>query len=177
MKTFLGIKIIDNAINNCKSIIDEIESSDNWSKSTVVGNNKENYRTSSTLFIPFLSFNNSENINNMNKKVWESIDIYAKEWDFSFSNVQDVSIQKYEIGQKYGLHSDAGSIHSNRIVSALLYLNTVKEGGETYFPHTENKIKPIEGRLVIFPSNYIYSHEALPPISGIKYAAAYWATI
>lgn len=170
-----AIKIIDNAINNCSTIINWLESQDDWKKSSTVGSTMEKKRTSSTIFVPFLSYKNPSFIYDMNKIVWEQLDIYAKDWDFSFNSIENVSIQRYEIDQYYSLHSDAPGNVGYRIVSALVYLNTVDEGGETNFPYANQKIKPVEGRLAIFPSNYVYAHEALAPVSGVKYAAAFWA--
>lgn len=170
----VGITIIDNLISNCKEIINEIDESNHWSRSKTMENNITDYRTSYTTFVPLLSFNNSEAIHQMNKKVWEQLDIYAKKWNFSFFEIEDISIQKYQVGQKYDVHSDDGP-NVRRTVSALLYLNTVKDGGTTFFPHFDFEVNAIEGRLIVFPSNYIYAHEAKPPISDVKYAAAYWA--
>jgi prolyl 4-hydroxylase len=110
----------------------------------------------------------------MNEIVWRSFDEYAKQWDFPFVDIENVSVQRYEPAQKYDVHTDAGP-GLPRVCSALVYLNTVEFGGETYFPHFDYKVTPVEGTLVIFPSNYVYAHAALPPKTEVKYAAAYWA--
>jgi hypothetical protein len=170
-----AIQVIDNYIFKCDEIISWLDDGE-WMNSVVGTGEISPIRTSMTRYVPFLSYSNPDTIQQMNKTVWNALDEYAKKWNFSFSYVEDVSIQRYQIGQKYNLHSDAGESHSNRVVSAIVYLNTVKKGGETSFPYVETAINPVEGRLAIFPANYVYAHEALPPISEIKYAAAYWAT-
>tara|TARA_Y200000002_G_scaffold274945_1_gene229230 strand:- start:1288 stop:1992 length:705 start_codon:yes stop_codon:yes gene_type:complete len=38
----------------------------------------------------------------------------------------------------------------NRIITALIYLNDVKEGGNTYFPKLDIRIKPEQGKLLLF---------------------------
>lgn len=83
------------------------------------------------------------------------------------------NLLKYSGGQEYKEHSD-GSSASGRCVSAILYLNEDFEGGELEFPRFNVKIKPKPGMLVLFPSNYAYSHIAHPVTSGTKYAIVTW---
>lgn len=175
-----GFTIIDNVFDKCNEVIEWINKENNWAKSAQedgFGNfmTLEN-RTSDTIYLPILSFINPSVIFDMNKVVWNHLNKYAINWKFQFSNIENVSIQRYSVEDKqfYGYHWDGGP-KSGRIVSCLLYLNTVDEGGETYFPHFDLSIKPVQGRLAIFPSTYSYGHEAKPPISNMKYAAAYWA--
>lgn len=170
-----GIKIIDDCIKNSEKIINYLNNNYQWQQSMTFGDNPvSEKRTSKTIFIPMLSWKNDEIIHEMNKKIYNEFDKYAIDYRFSFSEIEDVSIQKYDSGDYYKPHTDAGP-GVPRIVSALLYLNTVKNGGETHFVHFKYKISPVAGRLVIFPSNYAYQHEALPPKNEIKIAAAYWA--
>lgn len=175
MKNPMGFEIINNAIDNSEEIISWMQEQPGWSRSTINSQVESDVRTSDTLPIPLLSFNNPSFIHNMNQIVWKAMDQYAKQWDFNFTEVENVSVQRYYASQNqhYGYHSDAGpGLH--RILSALLYLNDV-DGGETYFPHFDFAISPEAGKLVLFPSNFIYGHEARPPRSGVKFAAAYWA--
>lgn len=176
MNSPLGIQVIDNAILNCDEIIKHLDSLNNWQPSFVIGNSGtlDKARTSETTFVPMLSWNNDPIIHEMNRVVWQSIDNYAQEHDFSFTGIEDVSIQRYQIGDFYKAHTDH-DISNPRIVSAVAYLNTVEIGGETRFTRFDYKVKPVAGRIAIFPANYIYAHEALAPVSGVKVAAAYWA--
>lgn len=169
-----GFQIIDNAVKDCPEIIAWLEAEQEFKRSEIVNQVISDIRTSTTAGVPFLDFKNPPCIHEMNRVVWLALDEYAKYYDFGFTGVEALSIQKYQPGQEYKVHSDAG-IDMPRVVSALVYLNTVEEGGETYFPHFDVKITPIEGRLVIFPSSYPYAHAALPPTKGVKYAAAFWA--
>lgn len=171
----VGVRVYDNAINNCEDIVKWCDNKI-WQQSIVSIDRiiDADTRKSKTIFIPFFSYSNDDIIHNMNKKVWTLFDEYAKDWDFTFSGVQDASVQKYDIGDFYKLHTDSGPGMS-RIVSAVVYLNTVKKGGRTIFPHIDISVEPVEGRIVIFPSDYIYAHEAEAPESNTKYAAAYWA--
>ena len=74
---------------------------------------------------------------------------------------------------EYKKHYDGGTI-LGRAISAICYLNDDYEGGEIEFPNFKIKIKPESGMLILFPSNYAYSHIAHPVTSGTKYAIVTW---
>lgn len=80
---------------------------------------------------------------------------------------------KYQTGEEYGQHYDGGT-DLGRAVSALVYLNDDYEGGEIEFPNFGIKIKPQAGMLILFPSNYAYSHIAHPVTGGTKYCLVTW---
>ncbi len=61
-----------------------------------------------------------------------------------------------------------------RFVSAVLYLNTVSEGGETEFRYQNRKVQAQEGTLVFFPSGWTHIHRGCPPRSGPKYVLVTW---
>lgn len=84
------------------------------------------------------------------------------------------SILKYENGTMYKQHHDCGPMHSNRVVSMLAYLNDDFVGGELEFPYIGIKYKPSAGDVVLFPSNYTFSHIAHPVSEGTKYAVVSW---
>ena len=48
-----------------------------------------------------------------------------------------------------------------RLATFLLYLNTLKKGGETVFPLQEAKVCPETGKVVIFPPTHTHPHEVL----------------
>jgi len=83
------------------------------------------------------------------------------------------SLLRYRGGQEYKAHYD-GTSSIARIISALVYLNDDYEGGELEFPNFGIKIKPEPGMLILFPSNFAYSHIAHPVLSGTKYALVTW---
>ena len=105
---------------------------------------------------------------------------------------ETMQAQKYEIGEYYKEHYDFFSPFNHefktycewmgqRTWTTMIYLNDVKEGGETYFKYLNLKIKPKKGLLIGwnnlylngFP-NYKTMHEALPPIKGEKYIITKW---
>jgi hypothetical protein len=64
--------------------------------------------------------------------------------------------------------------YARRMGVYLLYLNDVEEGGETEFLYLGKRIQPKQGRLLIFPPNFPWSHRGNPPLSGSKYIMTGW---
>ena len=83
--------------------------------------------------------------------------------DFGIS--EGYNLLWYKPGQAYHVvHADrhpTGKL-SRRYLTLILYLNTVDQGGETEFPHQGLKIKPVEGRCIIHPADWTYSHKSHP---------------
>ncbi len=90
------------------------------------------------------------NINNL--KYWEA---------FNFI--------KYGPGQHFKEHHDHGYSY-NCTLSLVGYPNDDYEGGELYFRLQNIKVKADAGDLFIFPSNFMYPHQAMPVHSGTKYS-------
>ena len=86
---------------------------------------------------------------------------------------EDYQLLKYTGGEEYRQHYDGGT-GVGRAISGLAYLNSDYEGGELEFPHHGVKIKPEAGMVILFPSNYAYSHIAHPVTNGTKYAMVTW---
>ena len=109
-------------------------------------------------------------------------------------NAESYQVVYYNTTQKYDQHYDA--YHKNdtdkskrclrqggqRVITALVYLNDVEEGGHTSFPNLNIKVKPEKGKLVVFHNCYpgttnvhINSlHAGTAPTKGEKYAFNLW---
>jgi Rps23 Pro-64 3,4-dihydroxylase Tpa1-like proline 4-hydroxylase len=85
-------------------------------------------------------------------------------------------IQRYLPGEYYHWHIDGGSHEfSQRQLVALWYLNDVEgPGGETEFLYQGVKVKPEQGKLVLFPPFWTHEHRAVELQNGIKYIATTW---
>lgn len=174
------IEVYDSVITNHKELIDLAESLNNWQESGIYSDadalepkiNKE-IRSSVALPLNQFSYEVEQDFYDMCKVVWHYCDRYAQKNKVSFYSTEPAQILKYSPGQHYDAHIDSGT-NVPRVISALLYLNDVEEGGETEFVKFDINIKPRAGRLVIFPSNYPYEHAAKPPKSGNKYVAVFW---
>jgi len=172
-----SIKVIPNAIDYSDEIISVAKSApkEAWRDSAVGGQAEYNnsIRRSNEISIryglmsPRIFFNVAQDIYGYAKD-------YAKENGFRFTHMEGISLLEYLPNDGFfDLHSDSDASFP-RSMSALLYLNDVEEGGETWFDKFGINVKPEKGKLVLFPANYAYTHQALPPVSGNKYVAVTW---
>jgi len=88
-----------------------------------------------------------------------------------------VKIQKTLPTQGYHVwHVEHGEGRENekRILVYTIYLNDVEDGGETEFLYQSKRVKPVKGRIVIWPAGFPYVHRGNPPLSGEKYILTSW---
>ena len=97
---------------------------------------------------------------------------------------QTWQIVHYEPGQQYKVHHDG----LGRMYTMFVYLNTVEEGGETYFPNINRKVKPVLGHAVLWKNYKVErwmgldwmvmdndaEHAGLPPSKGEKWGINVW---
>lgn len=171
-----GIKIIDNAIDGPSELIDIANSiPDAWSPSLIGGHYDvdEDVRRSNSFPFP-IHFNNPLIFFKTAQKIYLYANHFAEENGIFFSHMESIALLEYLAGDGfYKPHFDFGP-ETPRTISALLYLNDVEEGGETYFDQFDFSVTPKAGRLVLFPSTFPYSHEARLPKSGNKYVLVTW---
>jgi hypothetical protein len=86
-----------------------------------------------------------------------------------------IKIQKTCPTQGYHVwHCEHDALFSDRILSWILYLNDVEEGGETEFLYQSLRFKPKAGTFILFPAHFTHTHRGNPPLSGVKYIATGW---
>lgn len=72
---------------------------------------------------------------------------------------------RYDVGDACILHVDGQCSEAPnnglRLATLVFYLNDVAEGGETWFPLQDVKVKPRQGHAVVFPVGYTHPHEVL----------------
>jgi hypothetical protein len=88
-----------------------------------------------------------------------------------------IKIQKTMPSQGYHMwhvEHNPGREMEKRILVYSIYLNTVEEGGETEFLYQSQRVKPVKGRIVIWPAGFPYVHRGNPPLSGEKFIATSW---
>ncbi len=96
---------------------------------------------------------------------------------FSVQRMTDFRINRYSEGGFMSSHVD--NIHHSHgqqygfpQVSVLLYLNDDYEGGEFYV--ADKKFEPKKGSAIIFPSNFMYPHEAKEVTKGMRWSVVTW---
>ena len=81
--------------------------------------------------------------------------------------------QRYTQGMGfYKSHIDGspftGPGSRERVLASVMYLNTVKEGGGTYFDYFDYTCDAVRGRIVTFPASFLHLHGGLVPQSSDK---------
>jgi hypothetical protein len=92
-------------------------------------------------------------------------------------NYTSFKIQRTLPGEGYHVWHIEHSTRDDQIARLLVfsvYLNDVEEGGETEFLHQKQRVKPVKGRIVIWPAGFPYLHRGNPPLSGEKYILTSW---
>lgn len=109
------------------------------------------------------------------------------------SQAESLQLIHYSENQEYGPHFDswrpdteAGrrsmTMGGQRLVTCLLYLNDVEEGGGTTFPKLNLTVEAKRGRMVLFHNCFTDSinqhpyslHGGMPVIKGEKWACNLW---
>ena len=94
-------------------------------------------------------------------------------------SINTISIHKYNINEGFfSYHQDYTKTYTKtdekkRFISFIWYLNDVDEGGETEF-FGYYKIKPKKGKLLLFPSDWLFPHSSKKSISDNKYILSGW---
>tara|TARA_R110000772_G_scaffold176068_1_gene287765 strand:- start:571 stop:1167 length:597 start_codon:yes stop_codon:yes gene_type:complete len=93
--------------------------------------------------------------------------------------ITDILILKYEEGGHYIWHTDHAGGKIPRTLSCILFLNNDYEGGNLMFrdPNLKNEmsIDILPGRLIVWPSNFMYPHTVKPVTKGTRYSIVAWA--
>lgn len=107
-------------------------------------------------------------------------DLYTQMLMLAF-RAGSINIQKYLANQggyphwhseQYPLDDTCEALH--RVLLWTIYLNPVKEAGETEFLYQNRKIKPETGSLLIAPAGFTHTHRGNRPIGSDKYIATSW---
>jgi Rps23 Pro-64 3,4-dihydroxylase Tpa1-like proline 4-hydroxylase len=168
-------------INRLEKVIEE--NNDDWFKWTVamVGHQQvmKDYRDCVDFKVHKGVFDtNQKSANSDLKNIYDQIDerlkvclehycsIYNLKMDFQ----EAVNFVRYSEGQHFQVHSDNGFSYSCT-VSTVMYLNDDYVGGGLWFPHVNYTYQPEDGDIVLFPSNFLFAHAALPVEQGTKYSA------
>lgn len=166
------IYVYENVIDNSEEIISLAKLSGGPSSAEVFDESgslvvDKNIRDTNMQYFPPV-FSNDIRWFALAQSIWRYANQYAIDHDIVFSNMEYLQFLNYKPNSGfYRPHVDSGPA-SPRIISAVLYLNDVEEGGETHFTKFDVQVSPKAGRLLLFPSNFAYKHQAKTPISNEK---------
>lgn len=123
---------------------------------------------------------NRDVVNVLHKAVWDSYALYAEQYDvlndIKSHSIWSYRIQKTEVGGGYHVwHCENNDRDQcTRVLVYTVYLNDVREGGETEFLYQHRRVPARAGTVVLFPAAFTHVHRGNPPISNVKYISTGW---
>lgn len=177
-------------INNdelCKNIIDFFKNNSVLQKKGVTTGNTVNEEVKKTTDITI----NPESLKSKDYEIFVTyfdhlnkcfLD-YKEQYPFLKTFIKKISIgpfniQKYSSGDHFSrLHSERTSINTlHRLFAWMTYLNDVNEenGGTTDFDSYKIKVKPEQGKTLIWPAEWTHAHYGSILKSGEKFIITGW---
>ena len=184
MKNF--IETYDNALTEkeCKYIIDYMNTDNKLEPGEVASGVKPHLKDSWDIT---LNFDNRDI--KVNEIILESLcnclDLYVNKhsqlniipkWKYHpFYN-----LQKYNPNQAFHkLHCENTGgyfLETKRMMAWMFYLNTVTDGGGTYFDNYDLTMDAVQGRCVIWPAYWTHMHKGIVSQTETKYIATGWVS-
>lgn len=154
-----------------------------WSKSQVAAEHAlGEYRTSLEMSMkPIMLETTNDRLVKISNKFKDDIFIpldaciwdYRRLYDLQLTRDSGWTVLKYSDDAEYHMHHDHAP-SNERVLSIVASLGAADEGGELEFPYFNLKIKLDIGDVILFPSNFPYSHIAHPVTRGVKYSLVSW---
>ena len=100
------------------------------------------------------------------------LDTDLKLWNVS----SGYNLQKYLPNKGYYKNhcENVGSSSMVRVLAWMFYLNTITDGGGTYFTDYDLTMNAVEGRCVIWPAFFTHTHRGIVSKTETKYIATGW---
>lgn len=186
-ESIIDEELCQNIINECKTHYDKLftpgpiisglypdikSSMDmNWSDGEIT-----------SLGVPSLPFLNYEE--QVVDALFSAIEYYREtfRWLWDWPDLSDTGFRLQHYGKRKGFyreHIDGGPgpvTASARMLGAIVYLNTVETGGETYFREHDLKIPAKAGSIALFPAYWTHPHQGCVAISEDKWIISTFVT-
>ena len=180
------IYVVDDFISEdeCQEFINC--SKDKLQPATVVGLDNEQKLKDRTNEFAWLEHHANESIHEVSKRLSILVQMPIR-------NAEMFQVVHYERGTEYKPHFDSFDQSTElgkkywepggqRMITALIYLNDVEDGGATYFPELNISINPKKGNVLVFHNTISETtninprslHAGMPVTSGEKWAANLW---
>ena len=164
-----GIAVFKDIFLRSEEVIEMAEESPNWRQGTVGPDINAELRKT--------DMHDLDPSTELHKEILDTFIVAIDEYSLKYSGCRVKGREALRVGRYskdgfYAPHVDSGG--SERTISGVLYLNSDFEGGELHFLEQDLTIKPEEGMLVLFPSNFVYAHQSLPVKDGKKYICLSW---
>lgn len=167
-----------NIISRLENAISDSNGKYNWEEATVGYKEKiPDYRDCVDFKIRKDLYGNQDKSQQEFNKIWQEVydaklsalNDYSMMYNVKLDYWEAMNFIKYGPGQHFSYHSDHGWSYIST-TSLVAYPNDDYEDGGLRFDKIDVEVKPKAGDLYIFPSNYLFSHAALPVTKGLKYS-------
>ena len=108
--------------------------------------------------------------------LWQCVNDYLEDFPIlkgaQFSMLEKINIQRYlppDGGYKSWHTERLSSSQSSRMLTWMIYLNTVKDEGGTEFKYLNKKTQAEEGKVLIWPSDFTHEHRGVASPTERKY--------
>jgi len=113
--------------------------------------------------------------------LWQCVNDYLEDFPIlkgaQFSMLEKINIQRYlppDGGYKSWHTERLSSSQSSRMLTWMIYLNTVKDEGGTEFKYLNKKTQAEEGKVLIWPSDFTHEHRGVASPTERKYILTGW---
>lgn len=163
----------------CGAVLEEYAGAAEWRPTSVVGGYLPDKRRCDSISLTDSNVvSRSSRRQELASQVLKSIGSAAKAYSArhagcSVSRAFGVELLRYKPGGFYVQHHDA-SFELPRILTCIVGMNSDFEGGALTWFDERIRIRPETGRIILFPSNFLFPHSAEPTTSGLRYVIVSW---
>ena len=114
------------------------------------------------------------------EQVMKAVSLYYKKYSleniFAVTLRESFNIQHYKPNEGFfGWHCERSQTQNNqRALVFMTYLNDVTDEGETEFYWQKLKVKPVKGKMVVWPTDFTHLHRGITSPTQEKYIATGW---
>ena len=175
METFIQETMLDD-VSICDELIEYHKNNMEYkiAGKTTAGVGKQKVSTD----VGVMPGNNNPIMHMYMSQLIKAVKIYGEKYGLSMDiNLKEtINIQHYAPNEGFfGWHCERSSYQSHqRALVFMTYLNDVTDGGETEFYFQKLKIKPVKGKMVIWPTDFTHRHRGITSPTQDKYIATGW---
>ena len=180
METFIQETMLEDT-SICDKLIEYHKNNLEYKKAgKTTGNNikiKGKVSTDVTVFIG----NQNPIIHMYLQEVMKAVHTYVETYKlndlgFSVTLREAFNIQHYAPNEGFlGWHCERSQTQTNqRALVFMTYLNDVTDGGETEYYFQKLKVKPVKGKMVVWPTDFTHLHRGITSPTQEKYIATGW---
>ena len=162
---------------DCIEIINFVDD-DEWQNSLISDDLKESKLYSDKRLSKFIIISNNQKYKKIDQKIYSIVSKLVQKYiddDSRMLNIirdEGYTLLRYDKNDKFETHVDEGCNTPKRTLSLIILLNDNFEGGKLSFKDYTPNLGI--GDVIIFPSNFMFSHGVEKVTSGSRYSIVSW---